>query len=52
MCNRDEPVIEAYPAKDVDSAQSNFRGPLSMYLKAGFVRHRDTGPYQIVRKTL
>jgi hypothetical protein len=45
-------VVEAYPAKDIDSPQSNFRGPLSMYLKAGFQPYRETGPYQIVRKTL
>jgi hypothetical protein len=45
-------VVEAYPAKDIDSPQSNFRGPLSMYLKAGFQPYRETGPCQIVRKTL
>jgi len=45
-------VVEAYPAKDIDSPQSNFRGPLSMYLKAGFQPYRETGLYQIVRKTL
>lgn len=52
MLDRGVKVVEAYPAKDVDAAQSNFRGPLSMYLKAGFERHRDTGQHQIVRKTL
>ena len=45
-------VVEAYPVKDMDSSQSNFRGPLSMYVKAGFEPYRETGPYQIVRKTL
>ena len=52
MLDRGVRVVEAYPAKAIDSAQSNFRGPLSMYLKAGFERYRETGPYQIVRKTL
>jgi len=52
MRDRGVRVVEAYPAKDIDSSQSNFRGPLSMYLKAGFQPHRETGPYQIVRKAL
>lgn len=52
MRSRGVRVVEAYPAKDTRSSQSNFRGPLSMYLKAGFRRHRETGPYHIVRKTL
>ena len=45
-------VVEAYPVKDVDSAQSNFRGPLSMYIRAGFEPYRETGRYVVVRKTL
>ena len=45
-------VVEAYPVKATDSPQSNYRGPLSMYLAAGFVPHRESGPFQIVRKTL
>ena len=45
-------VVEAYPAKDVDSAQSNFRGPLSMYTRAGFEPYRETDRYVIVRKQL
>jgi len=45
-------VVEAYPVKATDSPQSNYRGPLSMYLAAGFVPHREHGPFQIVRKTL
>jgi GNAT superfamily N-acetyltransferase len=52
MRDRGVRVVEAYPAKDIDSPQSSFRGPLSMYLKAGFQSYRETGPYQIVRKTL
>jgi GNAT superfamily N-acetyltransferase len=45
-------VAEAYPVKDVKSAQSNYRGPLSMYLAAGFEPYRETGRHLIVRKTL
>lgn len=52
MRGRGVSVVEAYPAKAIDSPQSNFRGPLSMYLKAGFQPYRETGPYQIVRKAL
>ena len=45
-------VVEAYPVRDTGSPQSNYRGPLSMYLKAGFQPYRESGPVQIVRKTL
>jgi len=45
-------VVEAYPAKDVDSAQSNFRGPLAIYLRAGFEPYRETDRYLVVRKEL
>ncbi len=45
-------IVEAYPARDIDSPQSNFRGPLNMYLKAGFDPYREAGPVQVVRKTL
>ena len=45
-------VAEAYPVKDLKSAQSNYRGPLSMYLAAGFEAYRETGRHLIVRKNL
>jgi GNAT superfamily N-acetyltransferase len=45
-------IVEAYPVKELESAQSNYRGPLSMYLRAGFEAHREKGAHQIVRKTL
>jgi GNAT superfamily N-acetyltransferase len=45
-------VAEAYPVKELKSAQSNYRGPLSMYLGAGFEPYRETGRHMIVRKTL
>ncbi|TMI06523.1 GNAT family N-acetyltransferase [Candidatus Bathyarchaeota archaeon] len=43
---------EAYPVKKPRSAAYNFPGPLSMYLKAGFVTHRDADWYLVVRKRL
>ena len=45
-------MAEAYPVKDAKSAQSNYRGPLSMYTAAGFEPYRETGRHLIVRKTL
>jgi GNAT superfamily N-acetyltransferase len=45
-------VVEAYPVKDTQSPQSNYRGPLSMYLQAGFETYREVGPHLIVRKAL
>ena len=43
-------AVEAYPARDSSSQQSNFRGPLSMYQRAGFEPYRETERYLIVRK--
>jgi GNAT superfamily N-acetyltransferase len=43
---------EAYPVKNDVSAAYSFPGPLSMYLKNGFVTHRDSDWYWIVRKQL
>jgi GNAT superfamily N-acetyltransferase len=45
-------VAEAYPVKQLKSAQSNYRGPLSMYLAAGFEPYRETERHIIVRKNL
>jgi GNAT superfamily N-acetyltransferase len=45
-------AVEAYPVKELKSAQSNYRGPLSMYLQAGFEPYRETERHLIVRKTL
>jgi GNAT superfamily N-acetyltransferase len=45
-------VVEAYPARNPDSPQSNYRGPLQMFLRAGFEPHRETERHLIVRKTL
>jgi len=46
-------AVEAYPGRDIgDSAQSNYRGPLSMYLRVGFEPYRETERHVIVRKNL
>lgn len=46
-------AIEAYPGRIVgDSAQSHYRGPLSMFLRAGFEAYRETEHYIVVRKLL
>jgi len=44
--------VEAYPPKDAKSPQGNYRGPLSMYLEAGFESHREGDRYLVVRKKL
>jgi ribosomal protein S18 acetylase RimI-like enzyme len=45
-------TVEAYPHRSEDSAQANYRGPLSMFLRAGFEPYRETDRNLIVRKTL
>lgn len=46
-------AVEAYPSRTGDdTAQGNYRGPLSMYLRAGFEPYREMERYVIVRKTL
>ncbi len=45
-------TVEAYPAAQDDSAQANYRGPLGMYLKAGFEPYREVGRQVVVRKAL
>jgi ribosomal protein S18 acetylase RimI-like enzyme/uncharacterized protein YndB with AHSA1/START domain len=45
-------TAEAYPVKELKSAQSNYRGPLAMYLRAGFEPYRETERHLIVRKAL
>jgi ribosomal protein S18 acetylase RimI-like enzyme len=45
-------AVEAYPNRSDDSAQANYRGPLSMFLRAGFEPYRETERSLIVRKTL
>lgn len=45
-------VAEAYPARNHDSPQANYRGPLQMFLRAGFEPYRETERHLIVRKKL
>lgn len=45
--------VEAYPGRDYGtSAQSHYRGPLTMFLRAGFEPYRETERYVVVRKQL
>lgn len=45
-------VAEAYPSRQSDSPQGNYRGPLQMFLRAGFEPYRETERHLILRKTL
>jgi ribosomal protein S18 acetylase RimI-like enzyme len=45
-------AVEAYPSRAEDSAQGNYRGPLSMYMRAGFEVFREVERHTFVRKTL
>jgi GNAT superfamily N-acetyltransferase len=45
--------VEAYPSRTADdTAQGNYRGPLDMYLRAGFKPHRELDRHIVVRKRL
>lgn len=44
--------VEAYPAREENSPQGNYRGALSMYVRAGFKPYREAGRSLIVRKPL
>jgi ribosomal protein S18 acetylase RimI-like enzyme len=45
-------AVEAYPRRSDDSAQANYRGPIGMYLRAGFELYREKDKSIIVRKSL
>ena len=45
-------VAEAYPSKQGGSDALEYRGPLKMYLDAGFAPFRDTPRWVVVRKDL
>jgi GNAT superfamily N-acetyltransferase len=46
-------AVEAYPTRTGDDTpQGNYRGPLSLYLQAGFEPYRELDRYTVVRKTL
>lgn len=44
--------VEAYPPKEAGSPQHSYRGPLRMYLDAGFEPVREGGRHTVVRKRL
>ncbi len=52
LADRGVEWVEAYPPKDAKSPQGNYRGPLSMYLEAGFQPQREGDRYVVVRKKL
>ncbi len=43
---------EGYPRTDTDAVTSNYKGPLKMYLNAGFTQFRELERRAIVRKEL
>lgn len=45
-------IAEAYPRRSARSDASNYHGPLSMYLSAGFETYREFKDYLVVRKAL
>ncbi|HEX3508431.1 MAG TPA: GNAT family N-acetyltransferase [Candidatus Dormibacteraeota bacterium] len=45
-------AVEAYPKRSDDSQHSNYRGPLAMFLRAGFEPYREAGNHLILRKSL
>ena len=45
-------AVEAYPKRSNDSPHTNYRGPLAMFLRAGFEPYREREQYVVVRKVL
>jgi GNAT superfamily N-acetyltransferase len=45
-------AVEAYPRRSDDSQHTNYRGPLAMFLRAGFEPYREAGSHLILRKSL
>jgi ribosomal protein S18 acetylase RimI-like enzyme len=46
-------AVEAYPSRTGDdSPQGNYRGPLSLFVRAGFEPYRERDRYLVVRKAL
>jgi ribosomal protein S18 acetylase RimI-like enzyme/uncharacterized protein YndB with AHSA1/START domain len=46
-------AVEAYPSRTGDDTpQGNYRGPLSLFLRAGFEPYRELDRHLVVRKTL
>jgi ribosomal protein S18 acetylase RimI-like enzyme len=45
-------AVEAYPTRSGDAQHTNYRGPLAMFLRAGFEPYRESGKHLILRKKL
>jgi GNAT superfamily N-acetyltransferase/uncharacterized protein YndB with AHSA1/START domain len=45
-------AVEAYPKRSDNSQRTNYRGPLAMFLRAGFEPYGETGRHLILRKNL
>ncbi len=45
-------IVEAYPRGEASTDAGHYHGPLQMYLRAGFVVHREQSDYLVVRKNL
>ena len=45
-------AVEAYPKRADDSQHTNYRGPLAMFLRAGFEPYREAGSHLVLRKSL
>ena len=45
-------IAEGYPRRAAKSDASNYHGPLSMYLQAGFSPYREFDDYLVVRRGL
>lgn len=45
-------IMEAYPAHAESSCEKNYKGPLSMYEKAGFTIHKTYEHLKVIRKEL
>jgi ribosomal protein S18 acetylase RimI-like enzyme len=45
-------AVEAYPRRADDSQHTNYRGPLAMFIRAGFEPYREAGSHLVLRKSL
>jgi hypothetical protein len=45
-------AVEAYPRRSDDSQHSNYRGPLAMFIRAGFEPYGEAGSHLVLRKSL
>ncbi|HEY2598345.1 MAG TPA: GNAT family N-acetyltransferase [Candidatus Dormibacteraeota bacterium] len=45
-------AVEAYPKRSDDSQHTNYRGPMAMFVRAGFQPYGEAGSHLVLRKTL